>query len=133
MKNKRQPDPERNRKHTVYLGGEYLLISNHYYFLKKYDTPTTFILEGTAEQVLGDDWSSTSRITTINLTNRLKSQGKTLESVNEPILYGKIKQKGSVFLLAELVLLSEIAFCKSLAEFDELKKYNKIKELTIKN
>jgi hypothetical protein len=67
------------------------------------------------------------------LTNRLKSQGKTLESVNEPILYGKIKQKGSVFLLAELVLLSEIAFCKSLAEFDELKKYNKIKELTIKN
>jgi len=95
--------------------------------------PATFILEGTAEQVLGNEWKSTTRLTTQNLFNRLASQGKDLDTINEPVLYGKIKQKGSVFLLAELVLLSEIAFCKSLAEYDQLKKYNKIKELKIKN
>lgn len=133
MKTKRQPDPDRNRQHTIYLGGEYLVISNNYYFLKKYDMPATFILEGTAEQVLGNEWKSTTRLTTQNLFNRLASQGKDLDTINEPVLYGKIKQKGSVFLLAELVLLSEIAFCKSLAEYDQLKKYNKIKELKIKN
>lgn len=121
------------RTHTLYLGGEYLVVTQSDYFKKKYSGPVLFVLEDTVQNVLGSDWQTNHRLTTSNLYNRLADEGKSLDEITEPVLYGKIKEEGSVFLLAELVLLSEIAFAKSINEFEELKKYGKIIELKIKN
>lgn len=119
--------------HTLFLGGEYLVVTQSDYFKKKYSGALLFVLEGPVEEVLGRDWQSNHRLTTSNLYNRLADEGKSFDEITEPVLYGKIKEEGSVFLLAELVLLSEIAFAKSISEYLELKKYKKIVELKIKN
>ena len=127
-----RPDLNKTKRtHTLYLGGEYLIVSQSSYFKSKYKGPVFFVLEDTIENVLGDDWETSGRITTLNLLSRLKDEGKTINDIKEPVLYGKIKEKGSVFMLAEVVLLSEIAFTKSITEFEELKKRKKIVELKI--
>lgn len=114
---------------TLYLGGEYLITKTCDYFQKKYSGQISFVLENTVENVLGSDWIKSNPIMTTNLQSRCEG----VDLNKEIVLYGKIKETGSVFLISEFVLLSEIAFAKSIQEFNELKKLKKIKELKIKN
>jgi len=118
---------KKRHKETFYLGGDYLVISNAEYFKHKYQGVPQFHLEDTVENVLGDDWREMQRPIVKQFRSRMFWENKKIEEIKEPILYGKIKDEGSPFRLAELVLGSEIAFNKTVAEVDELLKFNKLK------
>ena len=113
--------------YTLYLNGEYLFTPiNDPIFSQKYKGQTTFILEDTAENVLGENWKTDQRPIIKVFRQRMFWKDKKIDDITEPILYGKIKEVGSVFALSELVLFSEIAFNKSLDEFEKLKKEKRI-------
>ena len=114
-------------KETVYLGGQYLVVTQCEYFKNKYQGVPNFILEDSVEIILGDDWRELQTPIVKQFRNRMFWKNKKIEDVREPIVYGKIKSDGSPFLLAEIVLLSEIAFNKTIAEVDHLLKINKLK------
>ena len=58
-------------------------------------------------------------------------RGQKIDSIAEPVIYGKIIEPGSAYRLSELVLLSEITLNKSISEVDKLLKSNKVKLKTI--
>jgi hypothetical protein len=121
-------------KHTLFLGGEYIVISSDNYFFEKYkEIVPTFQLENTADHVLGSNWKTMNRPIVNVFRDRLfKSFDLELDQIHKDdvVLYGKVYENNKSFRLSELVLLSEIAFNKSLDQFDKLKKENKIKILT---
>ena len=117
----------KRHRETFYLGGDYLLITRCDYFKNKYSGVPQFCLEDTVDVVLGDDWSELQIPIVEQFRNRMFWENKKIEQINEPILYGKMMDEGSPFRLAEIVLGSEIAFGKTIAEVDKLLKCNKLK------
>jgi hypothetical protein len=115
------------RYYTLFLNGEYLFTSvNDPIFSEKYKGQTTFFLEDTAENVLGENWKTDQRPIIKVFRQRMFWKEQKIDDIKEPVLYGKIKEFGSPFALSELVLFSEIAFDKSLEEFEKLKKEKRI-------
>ena len=102
--------------HSLYIDAEYLVI-----------TDCNFILEDTALNVLGEDWMESEQPIVKNLRDRLFTQNKTFSNFDDPVLYGKIIDRGSVFQIAELMLLSEIILNKSIQEMDKLINNNFVK------
>ena len=101
-------------KQSIYLGGEYQIISSDMYFFEKYnDALPKFILDDTAEKVLGKNWWTNKEM--------------DLEKIDDLIVYGKIKENGSPFLFPEIILFREIIFNQTLDEFDHQLKTNQIK------
>jgi len=122
----------------IYLGGEYQIVSSDMYFFEKYTAALPkFVLENTAEEVLGHDWKNKdykdAKDVIHNFITRMKKKDLDLDSINEPVLFGFVIDKGSIHRFPELVLLREIIFNHSLAEFDQLKKTNKIKIKSLTN
>lgn len=112
----------------IFLGGEYLIVSmDDLYWSEKYEGVPTFVLEDTAENVLGKNWQEDQRPIVKVFRKRMFWKNKKIKEIKEPVLYGKCKDPNSPFRFSELVLLSEIAFMKTLDEFNEQMKFNKIK------
>jgi len=118
-------------KDIIYKGCEYLLLSNDEYFTHKYRGLLNFEVEDTVEEVLGEDWKTLQRPIVKEFRRRMFWKNQKIDNIAEPIIYGKIIEQGSPYRLSELVLLSEIALNKSIAEVDKLLKSNKVKLKTI--
>ena len=118
---------KKRQTETFYLGGDYLVMTNCEYFKHKYMGVPKFNLEDTVENVLGTDWSEQQTDIVKNFRSRMFWENKKIEEIREPILFGKMKGEGSPFMVPEIVLGSEIAFNKTIAEVDELLKFNKLK------
>ena len=119
-------------KQSIYLGGEYQIISSDMYFFEKYnDALPKFILDDTAEKVLGKNWWTNKELDQSQVITSFKSRMKIkemdLEKIDDLIVYGKIKENGSPFLFPEIILFREIIFNQTLDEFDHQLKTNQIK------
>ena len=112
---------------SIYIGCEYLLLSDDYFDSKYGHDPLSFIPENSAEIVLGNDWRQSQQPIVKEFRRRMFWKGIKIYNIAEPIIYGKIKEQGSPFQISELVLLSEIALNKSIEEVEKLTKLNKIK------
>ena len=120
-------------KETIYLSGDYHIIAKDKYIIDKFGDDARFILEDTADVVLGKNWLGNypkywdfdKRPIVVQFLARLSAKG--IDTINEPVLYGKVQMIKDIYRLSELFLLSEIEFDKSVREFNMLKKTNKIK------
>jgi len=121
-------------KETIYLNAEYKVISKSPMIQKKYGNNPKFLLEDTADVVLGKKWLGTypkawdfdRRPIVVTFLARMSAQGIE-DFKNETILYGKLYDTISPFGISELFLLKELQLEHSVVEFDNLLTKDKIK------
>jgi hypothetical protein len=116
-------------ENTLYLGAEYLIVSKCELLNQKYELPCDYLLKDSVTNVLGDNWIESE--SSLFFIQRLKYQGIEPHQINEPVLYGKLIEKGGVIMFHELLLLSEVVINYTLKEYDWLIKNKRIVELKI--
>lgn len=121
-------------KETIYLNGEYNVITNSPMIQKNYGDNPKFLLENTADVVLGKKWLGNyphsfdfdKRKIVVNFLSRMSAQG--IENLKDEIVVcGKLYDTLSPFGINKLFLLRELEFQKSIKELDELLTKCKIK------
>lgn len=114
---------------TVYINAEYIIRTSSLYFTKKYnESNVKFLVEDSAENVLGNNWLSLRRPVVTQFLARMATNN-VFNFDSELVLYGKCYTSHRGFNLAELVLYKEISLDYTVDQFQELINKSKIKEL----
>lgn len=125
----------------IYLNAKFIVRDNSDYIVEKYGRNPKFILEDTAEVVLGkkwlgdfpDKWNFDKRPIVLNFLARMSNR-ELNDLSHYTIVYGKVapqKQRNHYFALSELFLYRDLELDYDIRDFKNAIKLNQIKIKTL--